>query len=35
MGMVIERFSIFLIRLDPTTGAEAAKTPSLSRRFTR
>jgi mRNA interferase MazF len=24
--MVIERFNIFLLRLDPTTGAEAAKT---------
>ena len=24
--MVIERFNIFLVRLDPTTGAEAAKT---------
>lgn len=24
--MVTERFSIFLVRLDPTTGAEAAKT---------
>ncbi len=24
--MVIERFSIFLVRLDPTTGAETAKT---------
>ena len=24
--MVIERFSIFLVKLDPTTGAEAAKT---------
>jgi mRNA interferase MazF len=26
MGMVIERFNIFLVRLDPTTGAETAKT---------
>lgn len=24
--MVIERFSIFLVKLDPTTGAETAKT---------
>jgi len=24
--MVIERFNIFLVRLDPTTGAETAKT---------
>lgn len=24
--MVIERFSIFLVRLDPTTGAETART---------
>jgi mRNA-degrading endonuclease toxin of MazEF toxin-antitoxin module len=24
--MVIERFDIFLVRLDPTTGAETAKT---------
>lgn len=24
--MVVERFNIFLIRLDPTTGAETAKT---------
>ena len=24
--MVIERFSIFLVRLDPTTGSETAKT---------
>lgn len=24
--MVIERFNVFLIRLDPTTGAETAKT---------
>jgi len=24
--MVIERFGIFLVKLDPTTGAEAAKT---------
>ncbi len=24
--MVVERFSIFLVRLDPTTGAETAKT---------
>lgn len=28
--MVIERFNIFLVRLDPTTGAETAKTrPSV------
>ena len=26
MGMVIERFQIFLVRLDPTAGAETAKT---------
>jgi mRNA interferase MazF len=26
MAMVIERFSILLVRLDPTTGAETAKT---------
>jgi mRNA interferase MazF len=26
MEMVIERFSIFLVRLDPTAGAETAKT---------
>jgi mRNA interferase MazF len=26
MGMVIERFSIFLVSLDPTKGAETAKT---------
>jgi mRNA interferase MazF len=26
MAMVIERFNIFLVRLDPTTGAETAKT---------
>jgi len=26
MGMVIERFNIFLVRLDPTAGAETAKT---------
>jgi len=26
MGMVIERFSVFLIRLDPAAGAETAKT---------
>ena len=26
MEMVIERFNIFLVRLDPTTGAETAKT---------
>jgi mRNA interferase MazF len=26
MGMVIERFNIFLVRLDPATGAETAKT---------
>jgi mRNA interferase MazF len=26
MDMVIERFSIFLVRLDPTAGAETAKT---------
>jgi mRNA interferase MazF len=24
--MVIERFNVFLVQLDPTTGAEAAKT---------
>lgn len=24
--MVIERFNIFLVQLDPTTGAETAKT---------
>jgi mRNA interferase MazF len=30
MGMVIERFGIFLVKLDPTTGAETAKTrPSV------
>lgn len=26
MGMVVERFNIFLVRLDPATGAETAKT---------
>jgi mRNA interferase MazF len=26
MAMVTERFNIFLVRLDPTTGAETAKT---------
>ena len=26
MGMVTERFSIFLVKLDPTAGAETAKT---------
>jgi mRNA interferase MazF len=26
MGMVTERFNIFLVRLDPTAGAETAKT---------
>jgi mRNA interferase MazF len=26
MAMVIERFNIFLVRLDPTTGAETGKT---------
>jgi mRNA interferase MazF len=26
MAMVIERFNVFLVRLDPTTGAETAKT---------
>lgn len=26
MAMVIERFDIFLVRLDPATGAETAKT---------
>jgi mRNA interferase MazF len=26
MAMVIERFNIFLVQLDPTTGAETAKT---------
>jgi mRNA interferase MazF len=26
MAMVIERFNIFLVRLDPATGAETAKT---------
>jgi mRNA interferase MazF len=26
MAMVIERFNIFLVRLDPTAGAETAKT---------
>jgi mRNA interferase MazF len=26
MGVVTERFGIFLVRLDPTTGAETAKT---------
>ena len=25
MGMVIERFNVFLVRLDPATGAETAK----------
>src|SRR5580698_9690870 len=26
MGMVIERFDLFLVRLDPATGAETSKT---------
>ena len=26
MGLVIERFAIFLVKLDPATGAETAKT---------
>src|SRR5262245_38005701 len=26
MGMVVDRFSVFLIRLDPVTGAETART---------
>jgi mRNA interferase MazF len=26
MAMVMERFAIFLVKLDPTTGAETAKT---------
>ena len=26
MGMVIERFSVLLVKLDPATGAETAKT---------
>jgi mRNA-degrading endonuclease toxin of MazEF toxin-antitoxin module len=26
MGMVIERCNVFLVRLDPATGAEKAKT---------
>jgi mRNA interferase MazF len=26
MAMVIQRFSVFLVRLDPATGAETAKT---------
>jgi mRNA interferase MazF len=26
VGLVIERFAIFLVRLDPATGAETAKT---------
>jgi mRNA interferase MazF len=26
MGVVIERFAIFLVKLDPVTGAETAKT---------
>jgi mRNA-degrading endonuclease toxin of MazEF toxin-antitoxin module len=31
MAMVIERFNIFLVRLDPTAGAETAKTGGFSR----
>jgi mRNA interferase MazF len=26
MAVVIDRFAIFLVKLDPTTGAETAKT---------
>src|SRR5579863_260565 len=26
MGLVIERFAVFLVKLDPATGAETAKT---------